>query len=107
MYTFPYVDKLQKFVTSVKAHMPTNSNPKQFTHFTKEELATRSLHFYLQPYKDMLLNIEYTQVNSIIRDIMHIFAMLFKPAVKNCTENIKELPSKVSTLHKINFYLTK
>ena len=108
MYTFPQVAMSQKILKAVKARLkfPSDltSDPNQFIHFTKEELATRSLYFYLQPYKELLLNIDARMVNSIIRVITHIFAMILKPAVKNFTENIKELSSNVSTLHKCMYF---
>ena len=62
-------------------------NEVNFNPPTKEALATRCLQFYLEPYKNMLLQDgEYPKkfkVDSVVTEIAHIYSLLQEP----CTEN--------------------
>ena len=128
MCAYPKITKVQRSVydavtTTVKAGIsffsrlfrtkPPQDDVKEvdFKPPSMEELATQCLHFYLEPYKNALLQESgrYPMVNSVVRDIVHVFNTILKPAVKHFYRKIPESIKTVSItiFYMLLFYLLK
>ena len=121
MCAYPKITKVQRSVydavtTTVKAGIslfsrlfrtkPSQDDVKEvdFKPPSMGELATQCLHFYLEPYKNALLQESgrYPMVNSVVRNIVHVFNTILKPAVKHFD---RKIPGLIMTVSITVFYM--
>ena len=75
----------------------TEDGKEDFKPPHKANLATQCLHFYLEPYRNEILQEEkLLEVDSLAAKIAHIFSMIRRPRINHSDVNITELDMIVS-----------
>ena len=78
----------------------TEDGKEDFKHPSKANLATQCLHFYLEPYRNEILQEEkLLEVDSLAAEVAHIYSKIRKPRINHSDVNITELIMIVSTTY--------
>ena len=88
------------FSRFLRREQQTEDGKEDFKPPSKASLATQCLHFYLEPYRNEILQEEkLLKVDSLAAKIAHIFSMIRRPRINHSNVYINELIMIVSTTY--------
>ena len=94
--------KVSSFFRYFQREQQSDDGKEDFKPPSKEDLASQCLHFYLEPYRNEILQEEKSLVVDSATEIAHIYFKICRPYINRSDMYIPELTMIVSTTYYIH-----